>query len=123
MEVYALWAEDGALTWFKNRGGRFEKEEGFLGACIVKFFNVISLGVSAGGSQSTLGADSGGRLGGREERSIRIVSSNADNFAAICRDTTRGHLNKSSTQCFPFKLRIELWQKTSLLYGGQNNPR
>lgn len=52
---------------------------------------MISLGVSAGGSRSTLGADSGGRM--EAGRSIRIVSSNADNFAAIGRDSTRGHFD------------------------------
>lgn len=63
MEIYALWAENGALAWFENRGGRFEEEEGFLGADIVELFYMISLGVSAGVSKSTLGADSGEWLG------------------------------------------------------------
>ena len=109
MEVHALWAEDGALAWFENRGGRFEEEEGFLGADIVELFDVVSLGVSAGGSESTLGADSGERLGEMEGgRSIRIVSTNADNFAAICRDTTRGHCDRIRIQYFQCKFAEKL---------------
>lgn len=100
MEVYALWAEDGTLAWFENRGGRFEEEEGLLGADVVELFYMISLGVSAGDSKSTLGADSGDGLGETKgKKSIRIVSSNTDDFAAIGRDATRSHFDGISIQC------------------------
>lgn len=35
---------------------------------------------------------------------IRIVSSNADDFAAIGRDATRSHCDTESIQCFKCKL-------------------
>lgn len=104
MEVYAFWAEDGTLAGFKNRGGRFKEEEGFLGTDIVELFYMVSSGASAGGFKSILGADSGERLGEMEgERSIRIVSSDADNFAAINRDIRKGHLDRTSIECLRCK--------------------
>ena len=45
MERHALGAEDGALAWFEDGGGRLEEEEGFLGAGVVQLFYVVSLGV------------------------------------------------------------------------------
>lgn len=66
MEIYALWAEDGTLAWFENRGGRFKEEEGLFGAGITELFYMTALGVSAGDSKSPLGADSGERLGETE---------------------------------------------------------
>ena len=58
---------------------------------------MVSSGVSAGGSKSILGAqigEAGGweRWGGRKAL-IRIISSDADDFATIRGDTTRGHLD------------------------------
>lgn len=66
MEVYALGPEDGALACFEDRRGRLEEEERFLGADVVELFDMVSFGGSAGASGSTLGADSGERLGERE---------------------------------------------------------
>lgn len=93
MEIYALWAENGALAWFENRGGRFEEEEGFLGADIVELFYMIC-----------------------------IVSSNADNFAAVGRDTARCHFDTINIQCLLRRVASELtvmedlvvflWKKT-----------
>ena len=99
MEVYALWAEDGTLAWFENRGGWFEEEEGLLGADVVELFNMVALGVSAGDSESTLGADSGDMLGETKGKSIRVVSSNTDDFAAIGRDARRSHFDGLSIRC------------------------
>lgn len=66
MEVYPLWAEDGALAGFEDRGGWFQEEEGFLGAGIVELFYMISFGVSAGGAKSTLGRRQRRAVGERE---------------------------------------------------------
>lgn len=122
MEIYALWAEDGTLARFKDRGGRFEEEEGFLGADIIELFYVVSLGVSAGISKSTLGADSGERLDEMDtEWSIRIISSDADNFAAIGRDATSGHLDRIRIQYFWFKFAkgLPMMEDLVVLYSGK----
>lgn len=58
MEVYALWAEDGALARFEDRGGRFKEEERFLGPDIVELFYMVSWDVSAGKILSQLRAQS-----------------------------------------------------------------
>lgn len=122
MEIYALWAEDGTLARFKDRGGRFEEEEGFLGADIIELFYVVSLGVSAGNSKSTLGADTGERLDEMDtEWSIRIISSDADNFAAIGRDATSGHLDRIRIQFFWFKFAkgLPMMEDLVVLYSGK----
>ncbi len=80
------------------------KKKGFLGRALLS-----SLMWSLWGYQLELLSQpwtqtAEGGWGGWEERSIRIVSSNTDNFAAIRRDTTRGHLNKPSIQCLQCKL-------------------
>lgn len=97
MEIYALWAEDGTLARFKDRGGRFEEEEGFLGADIVELFYVVSLGVSG------------------------IISSDADNFAAIGRDATSGHLDRIRIQYFWFKFAkgLPMMEDLVVLYSGK----
>ena len=59
MERHAPGAEDGPLAWFEDGGGWLEEEERFLGADVVELFDVVSLGVSVGSPQSSLGADSG----------------------------------------------------------------
>ena len=69
MEGDALWAEDGTLTRFEDRGGRFEEEEGFLGPDVVEFFDVVALGeISWTVSRVNLGAAGIGRAVGVEER-------------------------------------------------------
>lgn len=112
MEGCALGAEDGTLARFKDRRGGFEEEEGGFGADVVELFYVVSSGVSAGGSKSILGADGRGRrLGEMEERRgalIRIVSSNADDFATIRCDTTRGHLDRASMRCLQWNFHKRL---------------
>lgn len=40
--------------------------------------------------------------------SIRIISSNADDFAAIGRDATRGHVDIVDIQCLSCKFTKEL---------------
>ena len=93
VEVHALGPEDGVVAGFEDRGGGFEEEEGFLGADVIKLFYVVAFVYQLGDFRSTLGADSGGRLGERrgDVKSIRIVSSNANGFAAIGRDATSNH--------------------------------
>lgn len=75
MEVYALGPEDGALACFEDRRGRLEEEERFLGADVVELFDVVSFGGSG------------------------VISSNADDFSAIGRYATRGHLDNLDIQC------------------------
>ena len=76
--------------------GGLRKKKGFLGRTLFSSLMWSLSGVSAGGSQSILGAqigDAGGweRLEGFRGALIRIISSNADDFATICCNTTRGH--------------------------------
>ena len=44
MQVYALWAEDGACVWEEDGGRRFEEEEGLFGFGVVEFFYVVADG-------------------------------------------------------------------------------
>lgn len=42
MQGHALGPEDGTLARFEDRGGRFEEEEGLLGADVVELFDMVA---------------------------------------------------------------------------------
>lgn len=42
MQGHAAGAEDGTLARFEDRGGRFEEEEGLLGADVVELFDMVA---------------------------------------------------------------------------------
>ena len=85
VEVDASGAEDGTPARLEDRGGRFEEEEGFLGADVVELFYVVAFRVYQLDVflWLTLYAES---VLSEGEKSIRVVPSNADYFAAIGRD-------------------------------------
>ena len=104
MQVHALGPEDGTLARFEDRGGRFEEEEGFLGADVVELFDVVAFCVISSTFylhttwvnlwRRRRRAVTLGDLEGTE--SIRIISTDTDNFAAAGRNATRGHLYKKN---------------------------
>ena len=53
-------------------------------------------------------------MGGGRGALVRIVSSNADDFATIRGDTTRGHLDSASIQCLE-------WSFYKRIFGGKGN--
>ena len=112
MQVHALGPEDGTLARFEDRGGRFEEEEGFLRADVVELFDVVAFCVSAERSTYTTWVNLWRRrrravtLGDLEgTESIRIISTDTDNFAAAGRNATRGHFILKKKKLISLQLR------------------
>ena len=96
MQRHAPGPEHGTLAPFEDRGWRFQEEEGLLGPRVVQLFDVVSWAVSAGGLGSLPGVKTA--EGGVGRWCVRVVPSDADDFAAIGRDAARGHSWKIDIQ-------------------------